>query len=272
MAEPIQIKAKITNSYALTEDILRLTILAPDIAQQAMPGQFVMVRTANEHDPLLRRPFSIHDVNPDGTFQLLFKIIGKGTRLLAGKKSNEEIDLVGPLGRGFAVVPQKKHILLGGGMGIAPLLFLARYITTKMPDANLLVLLGARSANEIGPLADEFRQVSKSVSFATDNGSVGYHGFVTDLFEQGLATGKIGKGCMVYSCGPHPMLTKAVAICKKADLQCQVSLETMMACGISACLGCAIKKRHTGNEITGRTYLHVCKHGPVFDAGEVAWE
>jgi dihydroorotate dehydrogenase electron transfer subunit len=256
-------QAEIIRQEQLTPEIFRLTLEAPEIASNARPGQFVMVRTTSCYDPLLRRPLSIHQTIGNQQVQLLYKVVGKGTRILAALTPGQKLSLTGPLGQGFNFAGQQALCLVGGGMGIAPLYFLAREILRTTKPAKCIVLLGARTAAELGPLPQDFMDIGATEThIATDDGSRGHHGFVAELLPQHLGPGQWA----VCTCGPHPMMKAVVGQCRKHGWQCQVSLETMMACGISACLGCAIPRA----DLSG-PYLHVCKDGPVFKAEEVAW-
>jgi dihydroorotate dehydrogenase electron transfer subunit len=259
MSDQYQRKAKIIRSERLTHDIMRLTLLAPEIARAASPGQFVMLRVSDAgFDPLLRRPFSIYHTTADGQVQLMYKVVGKGTRILAGMGPGGHLDLVGPLGQGFTF-GEEASCLIGGGMGAAPLFFLA---ASLLRLGNVpLIFLGARNREELGAIVPAFLELGVKVATATDDGSAGHHGYVVDL----LVTEQDEAPRTIYSCGPYPMLRAVSQLCHLRSLKCQVSLETMMACGISACLGCAIP----GVSLNG--YLHVCKDGPVFSATQVAW-
>jgi dihydroorotate dehydrogenase electron transfer subunit len=257
-------QAEIVRQEQLTPEIFRLTLRAPEIAANARPGQFVMVQTTPCSDPLLRRPLSIHQTIGNEQVQLLYKVVGKGTRLLAATLPGQSLNLTGPLGHGFDLAGKPAICLVGGGMGIAPLYFLAREILRTTRPPKCVVLLGARNAAELGPLPRDFMDVGATEThLATDDGSLGHHGFVAELLPQHLDPGLPWTVC---TCGPHPMLKAVVSQCRKQGWECQVSLETMMACGISACLGCAIPRA----DLSG-SYLHVCKDGPVFKAEEVAW-
>ena len=258
MAE-FQEKSTIITREQLTVDVVRLTLHCPRIAAAAKPGQFVMVRAGATLDPLLRRPFSIHKVSAGGSLAILFKVIGKGTRLLATAAPGDELEVLGPLGRGFVPDPAGPHCLIGGGMGIAPLYFLAQHLLAAGGShANPPVLLGAQTQAELLLLAQEFSELGYPVLTATDDGSLGHQGFVTDLLDRLLTEVR-----QVYVCGPMPMMRTVAAKCQNAGVACQVSLETHMACGLGACLGCAFP-------VSGG-YRHVCKDGPVFPAAEVLW-
>lgn len=260
-----QLRAKVVRNDVITPDIKRMTLAAPEIAAAARPGQFVMVRVSDGLDPVLRRPFSIHQIIGERELQILYKVVGKGTAMLARKSPGETLDLIGPLGSGFAMEQDgKKACLVGGGMGIAPLYFLAKDFLRSLNPREVMVLLGARTADEIKTLASDFTALGiNQVHVATDDGSYGHHGLVLDLMHSEMPD---ASNCKVYSCGPHPMLKAVANFCKSKNCVGQVSLETMMACGIGACLGCAIPRAGLAGD-----YLHVCKDGPVFDANEVAW-
>ena len=243
----------------MAPDVYRLTLQAPRIAAQARPGQFVMVRVSDGLDPLLRRPFSIHRSFADGNISLLFKVIGKGTDMLARRCIGDQLDLVGPLGNGFDFPGEGPVCLIGGGMGIAPLLFLAEQLhMTGRETRDDHVLLGARNKDELALLADEFSSLGYTVQLATDDGSIGHKGFIPDLLDFILP-----EMILVYTCGPHLMMKNVVRQCLQAEVNCQVSLETHMACGVGACLGCTVNGK--------RGLIHVCKQGPVFKAEHLEW-
>ncbi len=255
-----QEKALIITKETLTRDVFRLTVQAPLIAESAQPGQFVMIRVQETLDPLLRRPFSIHKISPDGSVSILFKAIGKGTRMLAALDPGMEISIIGPLGRGFDLSSSASFCMIGGGMGIAPLYFLAQQLLgVQRALDNPPVLLGAQTQPELLLLAQEFTELGYPVHTATDDGSLGHHGFVTELLDDILENVQ-----QIYVCGPMLMMRTVVNKCLQANVACQVSLETHMACGMGACLGCTFPATEGG-------YKHVCKDGPVFSAEEVLW-
>jgi len=245
----------------VTDSLYRLTLHAPRIAERAQPGQFVMAACGQSLDPLLRRPFSIHQASATGTLQLLVKIIGRGTRLLSSVRPGDIVNLIGPLGRGFSRPKESPVCLVGGGIGIAPLVFFAqRFLHQSPPSEDCVVLLGSRTGNEILQLAAEFIDLGCLVLTATDDGSHGHHGLVTDLLPPYLSQIK-----KVYVCGPTAMMAAVTGICHDATVPCEASLEAHMACGLGACLGCTI---HGADG----SYKHVCKQGPVFNAEEIAWK
>lgn len=255
----IQDFVPIVQSKYITDKIVLLTIFSPQIASAAQPGQFVMVKCTSQNDPLLRRPFSIYNTSIDGSFQILYKIIGRGTELLSIFKEGQKLDILGPLGKGFDLnEPEDPFCLVGGGIGIAPLYLFAKKYQSVHGNDNI-VLLGAASGNELIELNNNFLDLGLEVYCATDDGSFGHHGFVTDLFTRLSPSVK-----KVFTCGPFPMMKIVAQHCLTHSMACQVSLETHMACGLGACLGCAVH----GND---GSYRHVCKHGPVFNAQEVSW-
>lgn len=255
-----QQQAEIVRSEKLSDDIYRFTVNMVDIAADSKPGQFVMVRVSEGLDPLLRRPFSIHQVAKGGLVQILFKVVGRGTRALANLQPGQQLDMLGPLGRGFIYDSTGQHYLIGGGIGIAPLLFLAKKMLKEVEPSTIRVLLGAATGGELEVLGEDFASLGIDVQLATDDGSLGKEGLVTEL----MTSLQPGEGT-VYACGPYPMLRAVAGICRDKGWGCQVSLETIMACGLAACLGCAVLR----GEMNG--YVHVCKDGPVFNAEEVAW-
>jgi dihydroorotate dehydrogenase electron transfer subunit len=257
----IQQKVELIQSEVIAAGIVRLTLNAQDIAAAAVPGQFVMVQTAPGLDPLLRRPFSIHQVSSEGFLQILFKVVGRGTERLAQGRAGEHLSILGPLGNGFNLGESGKACLVGGGMGIAPLLFLAsRFLQQSYLGVTPRVILGARNREELVPLMGDFLALGIEVLAATDDGSFGHHGLVTDV----LKTLNLTSHNTVYSCGPRPMMAAIHHLCQKENIPCQVSVETVMACGMGACLGCAVPLKAGG-------YAHACSNGPVFDAEELLW-
>jgi dihydroorotate dehydrogenase electron transfer subunit len=219
-----------------------------------------MVHAGKGYDPLLRRPFSVHQVVEGGLVQILVKVIGTGTEAIASMEVGCNMDVLGPFGRGFAIASDYQHILVGGGIGIAPLIFLAKSMLRNIEPSSIKVLLGARTGSEITTLKDDFESMGLEVTAITEDGSLGQKGLVTELMADIQQ-----ENPMFYSCGPYPMLRAAVTICRENNWSCQVSMETMMACGLAACLGCAVMRADM------KGYLHVCKDGPVFNADEVAW-
>ncbi len=253
-------RAEIIRVESLSPDVFRFTVRSPDIAASARPGQFVMVRVDQTNDPLLPRPFSVHSTESGTDFQLLFKVIGRATALMAHLEPGDNVGITGPLGKGFTLSEDGPLCFVGGGMGGAPLFFLAKYLRRngRNPKRDI-VFLGACNREELEPIANDFIRLGYEVQTATDDGSMGYHGVVTDLFKE--MNSRVDR---VYSCGPYPMMGIVAKQCQQKNIICEVSVETIMACGVGACLGCTILK-------SDGSYAQVCKDGPVFTTDKLAW-
>lgn len=252
--------ARVIRNERLSRDIFLICLLAPQIAKVALPGQFCMLKVSEGLDPLLRRPLSVHDTRDERVY-FLYKVVGKGTAILSKLTKKDKIKILGPMGTPFRQ-NAGKAIIVGGGMGVAPLLFLAKAIGSEKIEK---ILLGARDEMELVRL-DEFSSSTNEIEISTDNGTLGHKGFVTELLFDHLSRRSPGSPPLtVYTCGPFPMMKTVHEICEKFQIPCQVSLEAHMACGFGLCLGCAIKRQD------GKGYLHVCKEGPVFDSSLVDW-
>lgn len=249
----------------ITSGIFLLGLKSPAMASESRPGQFVMVRVNKGIDPLLRRPFSICGISEGKIVLILYKTVGHGTELLAGKKAGEKLSVMGPLGQGFSPPGKnEKAVLIAGGIGIAPLYFLAE--TIKNDQMEFMAGFGTSGdIISIGPMTGH----PVNVSIATDDGSKGYSGMVTGLLEEYLDKNIHEKDSVtIYACGPLAMLKEVSSIASYRDIRCQISLEALMACGLGACQGCAIKIM-SQNDLP--LYLHVCKDGPVFPAHVIDW-
>ncbi len=257
-----QIKAKVLYNNRVKDNYFHCAIAAPKIASCASPGQFANIKVSDSIEPLLRRPFSIHRVNGKKV-EVLYEVVGTGTESLAKKKTGEYLDVIGPLGTGFTFSETTRQrdnettILVGGGMGVAPLMFLAE----KLAGVKKIVLIGAKTKSRI--LCErEFRDSGCDIKISTDDGSKGFRGKATDALKDLLSTVNCQLST-IYACGPRPMLQEFSRISKECNIPAQVSLEEHMACGIGACLGCVV------NTIDG--FKRVCKEGPVFEANQIIW-
>jgi len=232
--------------------------------RESLPGQFVMVRIKNSDDPFLSRPFSIYSVHSRGgdTFvEILYKVVGKGTEAFSRLRAGAVLNMLGPLGRGFDVPSTcKKIVLIAGGVGMAPLSFLAERCGKETDGAEINCYMGAGSLEALVGL-DRIEEVCSVVKISTDDGSRGHHGPVTELFGRDIDL-HADNDSRIYSCGPNPMLRSLHELLKDRRVVCQVSLEERMACGIGACLGCVVKTKSDG-------LVRVCKEGPVFDIDSV---
>jgi len=257
------IKAKILSNKEIAPGYFRMALDASYIARYAKPGQFVQVRCSEGLEPLLRRPFSIHRIP---SIEILYEVVGRATGILSEKHAGEFVDVLGPLGNGFTLPRKTEYgirntVLIAGGIGIAPLVFLAEKLAKKRIKTT--VLIGAKTKKQI-LCEKDLKKIGTEVHIATDDGSHGCKGFVSELFQKVLRATSNEQRTTIYACGPTPMLKCIADICKKQKIECQVSLEEMMACGIGACLGCAVKVKGGGHKLA-------CKDGPVFSAGEIIW-
>lgn len=262
---PQQATVKVLSNRYISSGCYRLVVKSPSSFLQATPGQFVNVRIDNDNGlrPLLRRPFSINDITSQG-IKIIYKIVGKGTNILSGKKMGNHLDVLGPLGRGFSVCKEaKKHLLIGGGMGAAPLLFLARKIGEKgRKDASTLAFLGFETAEKI-ICREDFAQKNIPLQVATEDGSYGHKGLVSRVVESYVEGLSSTSGVSIYACGPREMLKVVAEVGSRYAIFSQVLMEEIIGCGVGACRGCVIK----GNA----GYLRVCKDGPVFNARDILW-
>ncbi|MDY0235219.1 MAG: dihydroorotate dehydrogenase electron transfer subunit [Gudongella sp.] len=239
--------------------IYKMVVYATSIARCAMPGQFVNLY-CNDGSRLLPRPISICEIDKNtGKLTFVYAVVGKGTEEFSNMKAGENIQLLGPLGNGYNIDNSlNEHIIVGGGVGIPPLLELVKNIV-----GNKKVYLGFRTGNF---LIEEFKKYADEVYIATDDGSFGIKGTVVDLLELQNA-----KGQMIYSCGPKAMLRTVANFARTSNTIAQVSLEERMGCGIGTCVGCVVKIKNDENE-NGWEYKKVCKDGPVFLSEEVLWD
>ena len=275
-----QLKAEIIYNKRVKDVYWHCLLNAPALAREAHAGQFVQIRLSDSLEPFLRRPFSIHRAR-GGEVEILYQVLGRGTEVFAKKKAGEYLDLIGPLGNGFELLPGRlkpNPLIIAGGMGVAPLLFLAEKLaysierrayrkdkgfelSAKRYPLNAIVLIGAKTKDQI-LCEKDFIDSGYSVKIATDDGSRGFKGYVSDLLKKELSTID-HRPSTIYACGPKPMLKEVAALSKKYKIPAQLSLEEHMACGIGACLGCTV------NTKTG--FKRVCKEGPVFGAPELIW-
>jgi dihydroorotate dehydrogenase electron transfer subunit len=263
------VRCPVTHARELCAGVFSLWLEAPDIARRVRPGQFLNVKASDGIDPLLRRPISVCDVERNRV-RLVFRVVGRGTALLGRARAGDELDVLGPLGRPAPELHHKDVLLCGGGIGTAPLLFLAR----RLKRANRLqVLLGARTKAEL-LLVKEFRKLGAQVAIATDDGSAGFHGMVTELAEGQVKGQKptaksqngggrsevSGERMTVFACGPRPMLADLV---KRLDpIPVWGFVEERMGCGTGICYCCALPKKGGG-------HVRFCEEGPVVRLNEV---
>jgi len=267
---PIQEKCRILDHQQVAPRHFKLILASKYISSHAQPGQFVNLKCSEGLDPLLRRPLSIHRSSEEHErFELLYEVVGKGTEILSGSSVGSELDVLGPLGQGWQIDKKKKiAILVGGGMGVAPLLALAEQISKIKNQRSkiLYVLIGAKNRDRV--LAEkDFKTLTDQVLVSTDDGTQGKKGFISDILIDVLEN-TLGEKDLdqttIYACGPQPMLKAITDIAFQKKIDCQVSMEQHMACGIGTCLGCVIQ--------TKDGYKKVCDDGPVFKAEEITWQ
>jgi dihydroorotate dehydrogenase electron transfer subunit len=249
--------SKIIYKNEIANCIYDMWLDCPQIATEALPGQFANIKCEGF---TLRRPISICEINKErGSIRIVFEVRGNGTAWLAEQNEGDKIYVLAPLGNGFNLSDtSKKAVFVGGGIGVPPLLAAA------IPfNDNATVMLGFRNAHAI-ILTKDFAKQGVKVQLATDDGSAGHHGLVTEFLVNHL---KQNKCDIIFACGPKPMLKAVANEAQKRGIQCQVSMEERMACGVGACLCCATKVIDNGKE----QYQHICKHGPIFDAEKIMW-
>jgi len=273
---PVQLAATVLENVPIARQTWRIRLEVPSIAALVRPGQFVMLRSETGTDPLLARPFALYDIVRDSSgrpiaIDIVYLVVGKMTTLLASLRAGEILRVVGPLGNGFpssGLTPTVNAV--AGGIGQTPFYAWARQLLglegyggddpIRLVD-RVNLWYGVRSG-AFAACLDEFRATGLNLHLATDDGSMGYRGRITDLLRAEAPEGDL------YGCGPEPMLHALADLAKQWGRPCRVSLETPMACGIGICFSCVVPIRTPA----GPDYKRVCLDGPVFDAADVCWE
>jgi dihydroorotate dehydrogenase electron transfer subunit len=277
----VQRRVPVIENVQVARDTFRIRLEFPEAARRIVPGQFVMLRIADLNDPLLARPLALYDVVHDEAgsprwLDIVYLTLGKMTRRLSQLTCGAEVDMWGPLGNGFPAVATKQLIMVAGGIGQTPFLALGQeYLGQRqygdpprqVPRAQRVTLCyGVRHADLLAGIPD-FRAAGIEVHISSDDGSVGHHGFVTDLLARQLDTTR-GEDRVVVCCGPEPMMEAVADVCRLNAARCYVSLETPMACGIGICFSCVAKVRQTDGTWD---WKRTCVEGPVFDADRIVW-
>lgn len=246
----------------------RMALLTDKGFRDASPGQFLMIRPVRQEAPLLGRPMSIYRVASTGegtVVEFLYQVVGEGTEALSRLRKGDGVRLMGPLGRGFDLFPDRsKIVLVAGGMGIAPLTFLAESYRKLKPGVRQKIACYAGAKSESCFIGIERMKKSAHVKISSDDGTCGHHGFVTELIEEDLPSYGVDE-TVVYACGPAAMLKMLKEMTDGTGLKCQASVEERMACGIGACLGCAIRMKNG-------SFRRVCVDGPVFALNELEFD
>jgi dihydroorotate dehydrogenase electron transfer subunit len=246
-----------------------LTLVAPEIAEQARPGQFVQIGVPERRDFLLRRPFSIHQASRRGGWagilEIVFDVVGPGTAWLTDIRPHDTVDVIGPIGRSFHVPRElTKCLLVGGGYGAAPLYFLAEELRSRNKAVHMVI--GARSHERVfKPI--EGKRLADTLAITTEDGTMGEQGRVTDLLPKLVET---TGAQVVYACGPNAMLRAIAEFCRERGLPCQVAVEEMMACGLGVCWTCVVPV--IGMDGRGWWNVRSCLEGPVFNGARIWWE
>ncbi len=264
---------RITANRAVAEGYFVMSLELPFAFETPFPGQFIMLRAKDGSAPLLGRPLSVYafERREEGSIlEVLYKVVGKGTLLFSALQAGEDVEILGPLGGNFPIFPGIKNVLLvAGGVGIAPLSFLASYCQEHLGGAapKVTCYVGAGSADALVGL-DRLEASCSDIRVCTDDGSRGHHGLVTELLEKDISS-RGARDSILYACGPSAMLRRIAGLLETHPMPCRVSMEERMACGLGACLGCAVPVKTSGG---GHSYKRVCKDGPVFDITELAWD
>lgn len=256
----IQNNYKVISNEKLCPQFWCMSLDAPELAAEVKPGQFVHFKTSESLEPFFRRPFSVYRAQ-DGVVKVFYEVVGPGTGLLSDKKSGDVIDTLGPLGTPFRLPGDEVNqlVMVAGGIGIAPFLLLSD-ILKERTDLEMILLYGGRTSGHVYPM-EEFKANGVKVFVATDDGSFGVHGRVTELFEH-IHLDSVTT--QIYTCGPNPMMAAVQVFAKQHGLKGQAACEEMMACGLGSCLGCTIK--------TTSGYKTVCYDGPAFELEEILFE
>ncbi|MGL6194951.1 MAG: dihydroorotate dehydrogenase electron transfer subunit [Thermoguttaceae bacterium] len=274
----------VIDNTQVAEGTFHLRLTSDRLASNVKPGQFVMLRLPNRSDPLLGRPLAVYRASGSGAesgiIEVVYLVVGKMTSQLTEIGKNDKLEIWGPLGKGFDLEKYGNSgintlVMVAGGIGQTPMLMLAERF--KNPNAvNTAVLLyGARNKGRFC-CVDDFSKLGVKVELATEDGSAGHRGFVTDLIPQICESAmkqKPDSKIQVVCCGPHPMLRAAFESAKRLNLPCDVSLETPMACGLGICFTCVVKVKNEIADENGDTwdYIRTCVDGPVFDAYKLSW-
>jgi len=275
----LQQTVPVLGNRLLARDTYCVRVQSPEIAAAIRPGQFLMLRAPKTTDPLLGRPFALYDTVLDeagrpSALDIVYLVVGKMTRLLAGLTVGDTLEIWGPLGNGFPDLTGVDHVgLVAGGIGQTPFLACIRDLlgtrgyggrTAHRQVQRVSLYYGVRTS-EYAAGVDEFQSAGAAVHLASDDGTTGFHGFVTTLLEQ---SNEPDRPQVLLGCGPEPMMHALARIAERWRVPCHVSLESPMACGVGICFSCVTPVKVAD----GWDYRRVCVDGPVFDAAKLAWE
>ena len=253
-----QLQSQIIYNKQISADFFELSMSWDKSAGTPLPGQFLTIRVTQDSVPLLRRPFAYSDFDESNrAVSIIYQKRGRATEIISAKQPGEFIDIIGPLGTPFPVSGgQEKTVAVAGGVGLGPILFLVNYL--KERSIPVTFIFGCRNSSFV-PDTDAFRSASPLI--CTDDGSAGFKGNSISYLEQNV---KIDEKTVLYGCGPNPMLKSMSGLADSAGARAWISVEEVMACGVGACMGCAVK--------TVSGFARACKEGPVFNAKDLVWE
>jgi dihydroorotate dehydrogenase electron transfer subunit len=277
----LHLKAAVIENVAVARDTYRLRLACPELARRIVPGQFVMIRLAGSDDPLLARPLALYDTWFDESgavagIDVVYLVLGRMTRRLAGVQAGQTLEMWGPLGNGFTPRAVDRLIMVAGGIGQTPFLALGRealggrqYGSPALiaPRVVQVTLCYGVRTRELLAGENDFRGAGIDLRISSDDGSVGHHGLVTELLTAALDE-CAGASCQVVCCGPERMMEAVAELTATRGVPCEVSLETPMACGIGICFSCVAKVRQPDGTWD---YKRTCVEGPVFDAAKIVW-
>ncbi len=276
MSVPLQTTVEVLLNERLARDTYCIRLQCPEIARAIRPGQFVMIRLVNGSDPLLGRPFALYDTVLDSNgdpfaIDVVYLVVGRVTGALAAMRPGDQVAIWGPLGNGFRSFDAVGHVaFVAGGIGQTPFLAYARDLlgtrgygdrSPRQQAGRVSMYYGVRSS-DLAAGVEDFRGAGCEVHMASNNGSIGHHGFVTELLQHHP------KPDFLVGCGPEPMLNALAALATEWNVPCDVSLETPMACGLGICFSCVAPVKTPD----GWDYKRVCMDGPVFDAAKLCWD
>ncbi len=263
----------VAENVPLGQETFRIRLLDSKIAASVRPGQFVMLRLPDRSDPLLGRPLAVFQTSPEGAVDLVYLVVGKMTSRLAAVRAGDSLEMWGPLGNFFRFEDADRLIMVAGGIGQTPMLMLSKAFLKERGVGTAALLYGARNKARFSCLED-FERAGVNLYLASDDGSAGHQGPVTDLIPEIARTFRKENGTSrikIVACGPQPMLRSVFAAARKLELPCEVSLESPMACGLGICFSCVVPYRETETADSWE-YVRTCVNGPIFDAYRLKWD
>lgn|SRR5574341_1164948 len=266
-----QANSTVLANQRLGEGCHKLILTCPPIAKESRPGHFIHIQVNPHYFPLLRRAFSIYDSDGEKTLEVVLKVVGQGTSLLSKKEPGDRLDLLGPLGNNFTGLESDEiGIMLAGGLGIVPVYFYAKELTKGNAGSRVYFLYGAKNRSELY-CRNDTDQLKTRLFYSTDDGSLGFNGYLTQLLEEVIAKEKLPVSKIkIFACGPEPMLARLSDYAVSNNLFCELSLEVGMPCGMGTCMGCVVKYQPDKKQEV--SYKRVCCEGPIFKAGEVIFD